>query len=368
MRMAWKIAIGVAGGIVGLNVALTALQKATGGSPGGPTSSSYATGGDGAGAYAELLVRVGHEVRRERVTPHESALDRGATAVVLDPKLVVANDVVALRLFVESGGRLIASDSGSGWLSDFVEHAPRAAPSGIVEARPLRPIPELANVHLVRTAGDRAWLRRRGTIAVLGDGRRSILNVASIGKGRVFLLADSSPIQNRLLARDDNAQFALALAGPPGRSVVFFESFHGYGRGRGLAAIPGRWQALIAFISLATLTFMLARVRRLGPPEDEERALDPPRREYVDAVAATIARTSDRAWALETVRGEVRRLIGIRAGLPPNATDEQVASVARRLGFPDDEVDVVIRPPRGDADALPVGRALARAAGERRSG
>ena len=266
MRLGWKIAIGVTGGIVGLNVALNALQAATGGSPGGPTSSSYATGGDGAGAYAELLARAGHEVRRERVTPHESALDPGVTAVVLDPPIVVAKDAVALRLFVEGGGRLIASDNGSGWLSAFVRHAPRAASRGVVEARPLRRIPELANVRLVRTAGERAWLRSGGTSVALGDARRSILDFASVGKGRVLLLADSSPLQNRPARADDNAQLALALAGPARRSVVFFESFHGYGRGNGLAAIPGRWRALIAFVSLATLIFMLARVRRLGPP------------------------------------------------------------------------------------------------------
>jgi hypothetical protein len=366
VSLRWKVAIGVAAAIVVINVALSALQSATGGSPGGPTSSSYATGGDGSAASAELLARAGHEVRRERVFPRESKLDSGATAVVLDPDLVVANDVLALRVFVEGGGRLIASDSGSGWLKAFVQHAPRDAARGIVEARPLRRIPELAHVHLVRTAGDNAWVR--SSSSALGGGRRSILNVASIGKGRAFLLADASPLQNQLLAHDDNAQLALALAGPSRRPVVFFESFHGYGRGTGLTAIPGRWQALLAFGALATLVFMLARVRRLGPAEDEERPLDPPRREYVDAVAATIARTRDRTQALETVRAEVRRLIAIRAGLRPNAADDQLAAAAHRLGFADDEVDVIVRPPRSDGDALAVGRALARAAGGRSSG
>jgi hypothetical protein len=366
MSLRWKIAIGIAGAIVVVNVGLSALQSATGGSPGGPTSSSYATGADGAGAYAELLARAGHEVRRERVFPHESTLDSGATAVVLDPELVVARDAVALRLFVEGGGRLVASESGTGWLSAFVKNAPRDAVRGVVKARPLRRITELADVHLVRTAGNAAWVRT--SASALGAGHSSVLDVAAVGRGRALLLADASPLQNRLLAHDDNAQLALALAGPVRRPVVFFESFHGYGRGTGLAAIPGRWRALLAFGSLAALIFILARVRRLGPPEDEERPLDPPRREYVDAVATTIARTRDRTQALETVRAEVRRLIAIRAGLRPNAADDQLAAAAHRLGFADDEVEVVVRPPRSDADALAVGRALARATGGRSSG
>jgi hypothetical protein len=318
------------------------------------------------GAYAELLARAGHEVRRERVQPHEAKLDPAATVLVLDPPFVVANDASALREFVRAGGRLIASDDGSGWLKGVLA-GPQRSLLGVVEARPLSQIPELAHVRLVRSAGRGAWSKNGGAVAALGKGRRSILDVASIGSGRALLLADSSPLQNELLARNDNAQLALALAGPARRPVIFFETFHGYGPGSGLSAIPGRWRALLAFASLATLIFMLARVRRLGPPEDEERALDPPRREYVDAVAATIARTRDRKTALETVRAEARRLIALRSGLRPNAADEDVAAAARRLGFADDEVDSIVRPPQGDGDALATGRALARAAGGRSS-
>jgi hypothetical protein len=368
MTLRWKVALAIAGGIVGINVALSALQSATGGSPGGPASSSYATGAHGAGAYAELLARAGHDVRRERVLPHEMTLDPGATVVVLDPPFVVTADATALRDFVNGGGRLVASDDGSGWLRRVLPNAPLSTAPGIVHARPLRRIPELAHVRRVRTAGERAWGKSKSAVPALGSGQRSILDVAAIGGGRALLLADASLLQNQLLAHDDDAQLALALAGPARRPVVFFESYHGYGTGTGLAAIPGRWRTLLALGSLAVLIFMLARVRRLGPPEDEERALDPARREYVDAIAATIARTRDRTQALETVRAEARRLIGTRAGLRPDASGDQLAGAAHRLGFADDEIGAVIRPARSDGDALAVGRALSRAGGGRRGG
>jgi len=222
------------------------------------------------GRVAEALARAGHEVRRKRVAPHKTTLDPGATVVVLDPPFVVAADASALREFLQAGGRLIASDDGSGWVRRVLPKAPRATAVGVAEARPLRQIPELAHVQLVRTAAQRAWTTSSSTVAALGTAQRSILDVASIGKGRVLLLADASFLQNQLLARDDNAELALALAGPTRRPVVFFENFHGYGRGTGLAAIPGRWQALLTLASLAVVIFILARVRRLGPPEDEE--------------------------------------------------------------------------------------------------
>src|SRR5205823_840298 len=101
-----------------------------------------------------------------------------------------------------------------------------------------------------------------------------------------------------------------------------------------------------ALAALGVLTFMLARVRRLGPPEAEERPLDPPRREYVEALAATLARTRDRAEALEPVRSELRRRIAVRAGLRPNAPDDELAAAARRLGLAADEVEAVVHAPR----------------------
>ena len=65
--------------------------------------------------------------------------------------------------------------------------------------------------------------------------------------------------------------------------------------------------------------WLLARSRRLGPPEDEARPLPPPRWAYVDAVAGTLARTRRPHEAAEPVRRRARELIARRAGLPPDA-------------------------------------------------
>jgi hypothetical protein len=122
----------------------------------------------------------------------------------------------------------------------------------------------------------------------------------------VLLLARSSPLQNRLLGRADNAALGLALAGEAGRPVVFVETVHGYGLASGLAAIPDRWLWVLGGLLVAALTWMLARGRRLGPPERERRELPPPRRAYVEALGAALARTRSPQAAGEVVRSAIR--------------------------------------------------------------
>ena len=85
---------------------------------------------------------------------------------------------------------------------------------------------------------------------------------------------------------------------------------------------------------MAAAAWLLARSRRLGPPEDEARALPPPRWAYVDAVAGTLARTRRPHEATEPVRQRARQLIARRTGLPPDAAPDDLYRAALRLGLP----------------------------------
>jgi hypothetical protein len=309
MSRSWKIAIGVVAALVAFNVGLRILRSVTGGSPGGPRSSAYATGADGVAAYASLLARAGHRVRHVRAFPHAASLDPAATAFVLDPDFVERRDADALRSFVERGGRLVAGGSGATrWLGRLVAPGPERS-SGGVEGAPLAPVPEVAGVERVQTAGDGSWRTTGAALPAFGDAQRSLLAVAAVGGGRVALLADASPLQNRLLADADNARLGLDLAGPATRPVLFLEAYHGYGESSGFAAIPGRWILLLSGLALAALVLMLARGRRLGPPELEERELPPPRRAYVDALAGVLARSRAPEEALAPVRAETQARI-----------------------------------------------------------
>jgi Domain of unknown function (DUF4350) len=328
---AWKALGVVVAAVVAVNLALQRIDGATG-TPGGPTSSAFATGPDGLAAYAELVEREGHPVTRLRTPPAESELDPGSTLVVLDPQGLTGEDNRALLRFVRRGGRLI----GGRW----VGYAWRAG--GPRRAVPLVPIPELAAVRRVESAGEGSWAPGGGALPALAGPGGTLLAVDELGAGRALLLADASPLQNRLLEHADNAALGLGLAGPPGRPVVFAESVHGYGRASGLRAIPTSWRWTLGGLLVAALVWMVARGRRLGPPERARRALAPARREYVEALGAVLARTRSPAAAGEIVRSAALERLG------PGAERDPAERAALEQGV------------RDDAGLLAAGRALAR--------
>ena len=344
MSRRWRVGLGLVAVIVAINLVLRVLGTLTGGTPGGPQSSSYATAPAGTAAYAELLGRAGHEIRQTRSLLRDAPPSPGATVFLLDPPQVAPSDVDALAAFVRAGGRLVAS----GLSPDELRKLGTAAP--------------------LRVSGKR--LTRAGGFAIRTDGRtweaHGFLLVTRVGDGVVNLLPDASPLQNRLLGTADNAAFGLALAGPLARPVAFLESYHGYGTSAGLSALPFAWKLLLGGLALAALVWLVARGRRFGPPEPEGRDLPPPRREYVDSLAAVLLRGNRRDDAVEPVRREARRAVLARAALPVGATDVVLEAAARRLGLPDDEATALIQPARTDADVLSIGRALARMGEDRR--
>jgi hypothetical protein len=351
----WKIAVGVVVAVVAFDLVLAGVGSLTGGRPGGPESSSYATGSDGDAAYASLLALHGHEVVRARRTPSATRLHAGETAFVLDPPFVLAHDAGALRRFVAAGGTLVAAPGPGRWPARLLGSAPTWSSRGVSTAT----TSSIAGVARVMLDGSGSWSRLGRTRAVLA-GARPVAVEARVGAGRIVLLADSSPLQNGYLGRADDAAFALALA--RGHDAVFFETYHGYGASSGIDAIPVAWDAALAFGALAVLVFMLARVRRFGPPEPDARDLPPPRVEYVDAIASVLARTPDRRAAVDRLRREVRRRVASAAGLPPDADDAAVAAAATRLGLAADEIASVLQPA---GDDLAVGRAVAHTARRR---
>jgi hypothetical protein len=222
--------------------------------PTGPASSSYATTPGGIAAYATLLERAGHDVRRIRASLDDPRPSGGETIVVIDGARLPDTERRALRAYVRGGGHAI-----------------------------------LAGTAATELGADRALLRR-------GDGAPV---AQRIGRGVATLIPDAGPLRNRELATGDHAAEGLTLAGPPSRRIAFVESVHGYHEQRGLSALPGRVQTSLWLLGLSALAFLLVRGRRLGPPEDEERALAPARRAHVEALAAALARTSDRATLLD---------------------------------------------------------------------
>jgi len=201
-----------------------------------------------------------------------------------------------LLAFVADGGRLVIGGSDSqGTLPAVIPRPPRWSSSAATSELPSPGAGAIvAGVSEVRSAGEGEWSVTAGYRAALRDGAGgSLLLERTIGRGTIELLADASPLQNRLLDVADNAQFGLDLIGPRVRPVVFVESVHGFGERIGLAALPSRWWLAFALLALAGLLWILARGRRLGPSEPAGAPAPPPRSAYVEAISLLLERTDE---------------------------------------------------------------------------
>ncbi len=337
--------------------------------PSGPRSSSFATAPEGLAAWADLARREGRRVTALRRAPSDRTLPRSGTVVVLDPDVLLPAEARALRRFAERGGRVVAGGRLPGpWLPALLGN--EADPIWLDEApgaaRALLPAPETRGVRDVLTAGEGAWRAAGPALPALAAGERPILLLARAGRGRIAVLADPSPLQNRYLGQADNAALALALTGPG--PLHFAESVHGYGDRRGLAALPPRLKWALGLLALAGLAFVWARGRRLGPPEAPSRPLPAARMGYVSALATTLARGRARTEATEPVRAAARAALARRSGLPAAAPPERYLAAARAAGLDDRAAEALTREARDDADVLATGRALATLAAPREGG
>ena len=299
----WVLA---AAAVVVAFVVLGLVSEAFSPAPQGPAGSSYATSVQGVAAWAQLLGDGGHPVSRVRRPLSSARVSSGATLVVLGADTVSSATARALDRFVSAGGHLVlgggrpaataAALLGGGGL--------RFRSRGVGTAHSVAALPETAGVRSVRTAGRGSFagpgsgsgsfgVGRSGRAALASPGG-TLLAVIGHGRGRIDLLADPSPVQNRLLATADNAQLALDLAGGSRRPVAFAEALHGYTPASGLAAFPGRWWVTIVGLALATGAWALARGRRLGPAQRPDPAPIPPRAAYVDALARALVAGRDR--------------------------------------------------------------------------
>lgn len=280
----------LAAAIAGL-IALMAIVSRLAPEPTGPPSSSYATAPEGLAAYASLLERAGHPVRRVRTPVAEEAPARDQTLVVLDPDVMEPEEARAIGDWVRRGGRLVAGGVGDqAWLDAVLGDAPVWRGGAPVRRRTLVPVAETTDVTEVRGAERGAWHVLGPTLPAIGPAGAPLLVTASVGEGSVALLADPSPLQNRGLDAADNAALGLALAGEPRTTVAFLETVHGYGVARGFAGLPERVRWTLIGLALTALVAIWALGRRFGPAEDPDSDPPPPRVAYVDALAAALAR------------------------------------------------------------------------------
>jgi hypothetical protein len=336
--------------------------------PSGPASSSFATVPEGLAAYADLLRRAGHPVsRRQEPLSDGARLAPASTLIVLDPRVVAPEEARAIGAFVRAGGRLIAGGTtGTSWLESAFPDAPTPGGRGTEMAQPTVPVPETSGVGSVLDPVEAAWDEPGSGLPVLGAADAPLAVVASEGRGRAVLLASAAPLQNRALARADNAAFGVAAAGGSHRPVTFLETVHGYGGDEtGLAALPDRVLWALLGLLLAGGVFAWSHARRIGPPEDEERPLPPARADYVDALAGALTRTRRPVEVARPLHAAARERLASRAGLPAGADDDELREAGTRFGLDEDEIRALVTAPVDRDGALAAGRAYSKLEGVR---
>jgi hypothetical protein len=321
--------------------------------PGGPTSSSYATGPDGVAAWAELLERSGRRVERAREAPVDLNLDAEATLVILDPTGLDTEQRKAVLDFVTGGGRVVAGGSYATWVEDLVPRVEWAA-RPVRVATVVAPAAETAGVEQVATGGPGSFTSTAEALPLVGDGDATVVALARVGEGTVILISDPTFLQNAGLARSDNATLALGIAGTTDAPVVFLESVHGYTSATGLGALPENWKWALALAGLAALVTIAARARRNGPPDEERRELPPPRVAYVDSMAGILGRTGRADEAFEGLRRQALLWAGV------DEPERDVDRVAARFDLTEGERRVLATGVRTETDGVLAAKALAK--------
>lgn len=352
--------------VVVANAALAGTRSLLGGEPGGPASSSFSTGADGLEAYADLLRADGRGVvrLRERVGPDD--VDPGATIVVTDPGGLDPTEARALVDVVADGGRLVVAGPGAAPLVRATTGTPLEPVTADAADRLSVWVPGGPVGAARELAGDRGgrWRAAGPLVPVAGADDQPAIVAGAAGRGTVVALADAALLHNAVLADADNAALGLALVGARDRRIVFVESVHGHSAA-GLDAVPPGWKWAGAGLVAALVVALWSAGTRFGPPEPQRRALRPPRRDHVEAVAAGLDRAgagpADAAGPLAAT--EWADLVA-RLGLRADASPAVVAAALERVGEDPLVVDELTTPPADLDAALAVGR---RAAHRRRT-
>jgi len=332
--------------VVGINLAAYALRLVVGRDPGGPTSSSFATAGDGLAAFSRLAEREGHPVVRLTVPLDQAVLAPEATIVVARPRHFSESEGARLSSLARAGTRVVL-------LGDVEQVGPLAEGLAWTSGGPRRstvqaPVELVSGIEELEGAGNARWQLAARWLPVAGDRwngeARTVLATVRAGSGEVIALADATVLDNEHLARADNAALGLRALGPPDRPVFFAEAAHGFGAGRGWSAAPGSWRWAAALGAFSIMVLFWARGRRFGPADRVTRSLAPARSAFAESLALTLDKADQPAVATEALARRARRRAAAVPSLPPE--------VASRLGLLD-------RAPTTRGEALELGRLAA---------
>lgn len=305
-----------------------------------------------------------------------SLVDGLGGAVELSPGLPDATDEVALLLqdrldegqarsvmqWVRAGGVLVVTDPFSAltppFAGELIDDAQTVEPGRctIAALDGIGPVEGGAAVRFeVGPEVDQCFGSADGAFVVTRDE----------GRGTLVAVGGAAFLTNELLDERDNAVLAAALLAPGGGATVRFVDppLPAGGGDKTLAdLVPAGVDRALVQLAVAFVLYAVWRAIRLGHPVHEDQPVEIAGSELVAAIGRLLSRTQSPGAAADTLRGELRRALRSRLGVPPSADPRTLAGVvAARTGIEADRVLEAIddRPVTTDAELAVIARAVA---------
>lgn len=326
-----KFLIGAAA--IVLVLALTAALVGTEGPRPSVYPSSYSASSDGAKAAFLTLQSLGYKTERW-LDPPQGLKPQGGLLILADPVIPPSKDErQALRKFVESGGKILAS----GLSADMLLPEASAGVNDISSVE-WKDFPALVPGAVTRGAESIALVplaKWTGTgpryVPLYGTTEAPVAVIYPLGRGEILWLAASTPLTNAGIQRSGNLELLLNFAGSPQRTrILWDEYFHGQGRSLMdyFARTPLPWA--LAQLGLLLAMALLAFSRRSGPvhPMVTESRLSS--LEFIDTLGGLYQRAHAARGAVEVAYQRFRFLLAKRMGVPLTAPDTDLEKAAKQ--------------------------------------
>src|SRR5260221_3626558 len=332
--------------------------------------SSFSNEADGSGAAYLTLQSLGYQVSRSLEAVASLTTNPSSTVLILaDPKEPASNgDRRAVQPCVAAGGTVLVTGClGGSFLSDHET----GAGGGFLEPRPFAaafPSPLSAGAPKISMEPDcvRPDLGAR-YIVLYGDDRAAVVRFARVGQGLAVWWAGNTPIANETIDAPGHLELLLNIVGPPDRTILWDEFYHGQRRSLYSYAKQTPLPWLFSQTALIALVAASMYVRMRAPVLDRAGDTRAAPLEFVDTMAGLYARASTAGDAVETARARLRRLLRDATGLASSVDDARLAAAAAgRPGVDASAPDAALRAADGRntdgvvtaGEALPLVRRL----------
>lgn len=308
---------------------------------GGQTAipSSYSPAWGGAEAAYLLLKSLGYNVERWTQPAAELKSPGGHSVwIIADPTLAPnSDDLAAIRHFLETGGRVLATGPGS---AKFLPGAKTFTEGASWQS--WRRFPALIPSPISRGAKEITLLPPKNWrphalshVAIYGDQATAAVLSWRFGKGQIVWWAAATPLTNGGIRQPGNMALLLNSIGPAaGTRVLWDEYYHGV---RGtlwsfLEPTPAPW--ILAQIGLVFLALLFTYSRRQGPARMPLAVSRLSPLEFVETLGDLYYTARAGSSAVGTASARLRFLLTRQLSLPSDAPAREIGrSAGERLGW-----------------------------------